>query len=106
MPLDGTGTKALKTPPRTVTSAKVRSLLGSLSVKVMVAVSPGRKAVLSLLRAMVGGVLSRVSMLRVTWLLASAPSALKLPLASLNLAEATLMTASALLPALGVKVAV
>lgn len=96
--------KLLKVPPMTVTSAAEKSVLDSLSVKVMVAVWPLVNVVLSLLTAMVGGVLSAGEMLMDTELLASAPSLLKLPAASENLFVST--TKAALeAPAVGVKVA-
>ena len=93
----------LSVPPVTVTSARAKSVTASLSVKVMVAVSPAFKAVLSLVMAMTGGV---VSTARVTVLLASEPSALKLPALSLKVLLATLMTLLAVEPGVGVKVAV
>ena len=93
--------KLLRVPPVTVTSAAVKSVLSSLRVKVMTATSPALRTALSLLTTMVGGTRSRVSVFMLTRLLASAPSALKLPAVSLNLDEATLMTLVAVLLALG-----
>ena len=84
-------------------SLRLKSALGSLRVKVTVAVSPALSAVLLADTAMVGGAVS-VAMVRV--LLASAPSALRLEEASLKVPEATLMTLLPVAPALGVKVAV
>ena len=66
-----------------------KSALASLKVKVMVAVSPATRAVLSLVMAMVGGVTSRVSVFMRTVLLRSVPSLLKLPDGSLKVLEAT-----------------
>ena len=50
--------KLLSVPPVTVTSVAVKSVLASDRVKVMVAVSPALRLVLSLVMAMVGGTLS------------------------------------------------
>ena len=68
--------KLLRVPPLTTTSAKVKSVLASDRVKVMSAVWPCRTLVLSLLMAMVGGVVSKVLVANVRVLLASAPSTL------------------------------
>ena len=76
-------------PPTTWMSVSVKSLLASDRLKVMRAVSPAARLVLSLLTAMVGGVTSRVSVSMRTVLLASVPSVLKLPAASLKVAEPT-----------------
>ena len=60
----------------TVTSLAVKSVLTSLRVKVMVAVSPAARLVLLLLTMMVGGVVSLGPLLMVSarLLSASAPS--------------------------------
>ena len=124
--------KLLKLPPTTVMSLRLKSVLGSLSVKLTVAVSPGARLALLLVTAMVGGTVSAGGVvppvpeppvppvpvppvppvpvsagvrLRATVLFGSAPSALKLPAASLNLPLETI-TAAPLAPAVGVKVAV
>ena len=94
--------KLLSVPPVTVTSDCVKSVLASDRRKVMVAVSPAFKALLLLLMAIVG---SAVSTVMVTVLLASEPSALKLPAESLNMLEATLTTPLAVLPGVGVNMA-
>ena len=52
--------KLLRVPPLTVTSACVKSVLASDSVKVMVAVWPALSVVALLVTAMVGGVVSMV----------------------------------------------
>ena len=99
--------KLLKVPPMTVTSDSVKSLLDSLSVKLMAAVCVPLKVVLSEPTMTVGGVLSTGVLLIVndTALFVSAPSLFKLPAASLNLSELTTTTAM-VAPAVGVKVAV
>ena len=74
-----------------------------LSLTRMVAVSPAFKLDLSLVMAIVG---KAVSVLIVTELLTSEPSALKLPAASLKLALATPTWAVVVVSAVGVKVAV
>ena len=103
--------KLLKVPPMTLTSDRPKLLLDSLSVKLMVAVSPVVSPNLLLLTMMVGGVVSGLGpaaappMLRATALLGSWPSALKLPAASVKVVLET-MTAPLLAPLVGVKVAV
>ena len=94
--------RLLSVPPVTVMSASVKSVVASLVVKVMVAVWPSLRAVLSLVMAMVGGVMSVVLVAMVTLLLTSSPSVLKLPLASRNLRLPTEMTLLMVLLALGV----
>ena len=94
--------KLLRVPPTTLMSPMLKSVLGLLSWKVRLAVSPALSVVLLLLTMMVGVTVSLVSE---TVLLASAPSVLKLPAASLNLVEATLMVPLVLVPGVGVKVA-
>ena len=81
-------------------------VLGSLSVKVMVVVPLAVTLALEALTLTVGGVVSTgaLPMLSETLLLASAPSWLKLPAASLNLPLATAIAAE-LAPVAGVKVA-
>ena len=98
--------KPVSVPPTTVTSEAVKSLLVSLRMKVMVAVSPGASVVLLLVMAIVGGVVSAGGRLtaRLRVLSASAPSWLKTPPA-LNLLLSTLRIALCA-PALGVNVAV
>ena len=86
-----------------LTSATVKSVEASERVKVMVAVSPAFRAVTLLEMAIVGRMVSTV---RVTELLASAPSLLVLPAASEKVPEATEITPLAVLSAVGVKVAV
>ena len=89
-------------------SEAVKSLLASLSVKVILAVSPALNAVLSVVIARVGGVVSLGTVLVaiVTVLLLSAPSALTLPAASENFRLATLITLLTVLLGVGVKTAV
>ena len=96
-----------KTPPTTVTSDRVKSLLDSLSVKLMAAVCVALKVVLSEPTTIVGSVVSAgvESTVNDTALFVSAPSLFKLPAASLNRSELT-TTAALVTPALGVKVAV
>ena len=90
----------------------VKSALASDNVKVTTAVCPAARVVWSEVMATVGGTLSGpvVLVVMVTMLvvvgLVSAPSALKLPAASLNLVLATLTVLLTVLLALGVKVAV
>ena len=97
-------------PPETATSAFMKSVAASERVKVRVAVSPAPResSASSSVMAMVGGVLSAavVSTVKVTELLASAPSLLVLPEESENLDEATEITPSVVLSVVGVKVAV
>ena len=89
-------------PPETETSEAVKSVEASESVKVRVAVSPALREEESEVRAMVG---LTVSMERVSELLESEPSVLELPDESEKAADVTEITASAVLPASGVKVA-
>ena len=95
--------KLLSVPPVTATSLCVKSVLASLRVKVTMAVSPALSEVLLLVMAMVG---TKVSVTMVTVLLVSAPSALRLPTASLKVLLATLTTQLPEKPGVGVKVAV
>ena len=95
--------KLLRVPPLTTMSARLKSTLDLLRVKVMMGVSPALSAVLLVLMAMVG---SAVSEVKVTKLLASAPSVLRLPAASLKALEATCTVPLADTPGVGVKVAV
>ena len=67
-----------------------------------VAVSPAFKEEISDVTAMVG---LTVSIVRVSELLGSAPSVLELPAVSVNLADATAISASVVLLLVGVKVA-
>ncbi len=99
--------KLLKVPPITVTSDDVKSVLASLSVKLMVAVWVLLSVVLSVDTMIVGGVVSLDVLLIVkdTALLVSPPSWLKLPAASLKRLLLT-TTAALVAPAVGVKVAV
>ena len=95
-------------PPDTETSASVKLVDASESVKVSVAVSPALRDVMSELMAMVGGVVSAmvVSIVSVSELLESEPSVLELPDESEKAPDATEITPSAVLSVLGVKVAV
>ena len=97
-------------PPETLTSDSTKSVEASERVKVSVDVSPALKesSASSSVMAMVGGVLSAavVSTVKVTELLASAPSLLVLPEESENLDEATEITPLVVLLVVGVKVAV
>ena len=92
-------------PPETVTSDSTKSVEASERVKVRVDVSPALKesSASSSVMAMVGRTVSTV---KVTELLASAPSLLVLPAESENLEEATEITPSVVLLVVGVKVAV
>ena len=89
-------------PPETETSEAVKSEEASESEKESVAVSPALREEVSEVRAMVG---LTVSMERVSELLASEPSALELPAESEKTPEATEITPSVVLSAVGVKVA-
>ena len=82
-------------------SARAKSVDVSLKVKVTSAVSPDLSAALSAETAMVGVI---VSMVNDTRLLESAPSALALPAASVNLVLATLTDPGVVLLVVGVKV--
>ena len=99
-------TRPLRSPPLTATSESVKSVTGSLKVKVMVVLLFEDTLVLPALRATVGGTVSSTPgrTAKLTLLLASEPSALRLPAASLKVLLAT-MTAPLLTPAAGVKVA-
>ena len=90
-------------PPETETSVSTKLLDASEREKERVAVSPAWSEAVSELRAMVG---LRASIVRVSELLRSAPSVLLLPAASVNLADVTAISASVVLLAAGVKVAV
>jgi hypothetical protein len=79
----------------------VKSVLGLVRVKVMLAVWPALRVLTSLLMEMLGGAVS-LAMLRL--LLASAPSLLALPAASVNLSLVTLIWPVVVVPAVGVKV--
>ena len=91
-------------PPETETSEAVKSVDDSESVNVSVAVSPAQGM------QRIGGRWQwwgcTVSMERVSELLASEPSVLELPDESEKAADATEMSASVVLSAVGVKVAV
>ena len=89
-------------PPDTETSASVKSVDDSESVKVSVAVSPALREEESEVRAMVG---LTVSMERVSELLESEPSVLELPDESEKAPDATEITPSVVLSVWGVKVA-
>ena len=94
-------------PPETVTSEATKLVDASLRVKVNVAVLPTAKLVLLLETEMVGGVVStNVFTAMVTVLLASEPSTLALPAASVNTPLAILTTPLVVLFAVGVNVAV
>jgi hypothetical protein len=86
-----------------VRSLGSKSVADSLSVNVTVAVSPAFRLPLSLVTAIVG---RTVSTLIVTVLFVSDPSAFWFPAASVNLLLDTLTTPLAVLPAVGVNVAV
>ena len=90
-------------PPETATSDWMKSVDASEREKVRVAVSPALREEESEVRAMVG---LTVSMERVSELLESEPSVLELPDESEKAADATEMSASVVLSAVGVKVAV
>ena len=97
--------KLLSVPPVTATSAAVKSVLASLSVKVSVTVWLLARVAWLALMLTVGGVVSTgCVMAMLTALSDSAPSWLNRP-STLNLLLVT-MTAALLMPALGVKVAV
>ena len=95
--------KSERDPPETEMSAVVKLVEASERVKVSVAVSPVLREEESEVRAMVG---LTVSMERLSELLESEPSVLELPDESEKAADATEMSASVVLPAVGVKVAV
>ena len=82
-------------------SARAKSVAVSLKVKVINAVSLALSDALSAETAMVGVI---VSMVNDTRLLESAPSALALPAASVNLVLATLTDPGVVLLVVGVKV--
>ena len=84
-------------------SARVKSVLDSLNVMLMVAVAPILSSVLLGISSASG---SSVSTLNVFVLLPSEPSVFWLPAALVNLLLATLTTPLAVLLAVGVKVAV
>ena len=92
-------------PPDTETSDSMKLVEASERVKVRVDVSPAPKvsSASSSVMAIVG---LTVSTVKVTELLASEPSLLLLPDELENLEEATEMTPSVVLSAVGVKVAV
>ena len=92
-----------RVPPETEMSEAVKSVDASEREKEREAVSPALREEESEVRAMVG---LRVSMVRVSELLASEPSVLELPDESENAPEATEITPSVVLSAVGVKVAV
>ena len=90
-------------PPVTAISDATKSVDGSESVNVMSAVSLALSEEVSEVRAMVG---LTVSTERVSELLESEPSLLELPDELEKAPDATEMTASVVLSAVGVKVAV
>ena len=94
--------KSERVPPETETSEAVKSVDASEREKERVAVSPALREEESEVRAMVGLTVSTES---VSELLESEPSVLELPDESEKAADATEITASAVLPASGVKVA-
>ena len=89
-----------KVPPITVMSDATKLVDASLKVKVKVAESPPCRVDLLLATAMVG---SRVSTVRVSKLLASEPSALAFPAASMKASLATQIVPLVVLLADGVK---
>ena len=90
-------------PSETETSASTKLVDAAEREKERVAVSPALSEEESEVRAMVG---LTVSMVRVSELLASEPSVLELPDELEKAPDATEMTASVVLSAVGVKVAV
>ena len=101
--MDETAVQLESDPPATATSDSMKSVDASEREKVRVAVSPALREEVSEVRAMVG---LTVSMERVSELLESEPSVLELPDESEKAADATEMSASVVLSAVGVKVAV
>ena len=95
--------KLLKVPPVAETSVEIKSVAVSLKVNARLAVSPAFRADCADVMAMVGNTVSTVNVLV---LLASDPSLLLLPAASLKVPLATLTTPLVVLLAVGVKVAV
>ena len=95
--------KSEREPPETETSEAVKSVDASEREKERLAVSPALREEESEVRAMVG---LTVSMESVSELLESEPSVLELPDESEKAADATEMSASVVLSAVGVKVAV
>ena len=95
--------KSERVPPETETSEAVKSVDASEREKERVAVSPALREEVSEVRAMVG---LTVSMERVSELLESEPSVLELPNEFEKVPDATEMSASVVLSAVGVKVAV
>ena len=95
--------KLERDPPETEMSLTVKSEEASESEKEREAVSPALREEVSEVRAMVG---LTVSVVRVSELLESEPSVLELPDESENAPEATEITPSVVLSAVGVKVAV
>ena len=89
-------------PPETATSDSMKSVDASEREKERVAVSPALREEVSEVRAMVG---LTVSMESVSELLESEPSVLELPDELEKAADATEMSASVVLSAVGVKVA-
>ena len=94
--------KSEREPPETATSASTKSVDASEREKERVAVSPALREEESEVRAMVG---LTVSMESVSELLESEPSVLELPDELEKAADATEMSASVVLSAVGVKVA-
>ena len=95
--------KPEREPPEMEISDSAKSVDASEREKERLAVSPAWSEAVSELRLMVG---LRVSTVRVSELLRSVPSVLVLPAASVNLADATAISASVVLLLVGVKVAV
>ncbi len=100
--MDETAVQLESDPPETATSDSMKSVDASEREKVRVAVSPAFREEVSEARAMVG---LTVSIVRVSELLASEPSRLRWPNEFEKVPDATEMTASAVLPASGVKMA-
>ena len=90
-------------PPETLISSSIKSLDASERVKVTVVVSPAFNDEASDVIAIVG---LTVSTDKVKLLLSSDPSAFSFPAESENFDEATLITPSVVLSAVGVNVAV
>ena len=108
MPLVGTGVKLLSVPPVTVTSAWLKVVLASDSVKVIVSLLvsvPLPMRAIAIVGAVVSALLLPWLVMKFTVLLASAPSALGFSAASRKALLATYTLPVPWAPAVGVKVA-
>ena len=101
--MSDTAVKVPILPPLTLISSATKSVAASERVKVTVVVSPAFNDDAADVIAIVG---LTVSIERVRVLLLSDPSAFALPAESENLFEATLITPSVVLSAVGINVAV